>query len=105
MRIDKFKRIDKQGSPLKASFMAIVPEWDLFLRMTYFQKDSGESWFGYPSQEFINDSGEKKRVWLAFFGDKGKPRFEEALKKELNKIMQADSGNCAQSYKEEELPF
>jgi hypothetical protein len=85
MRIDQFQRIDKEGSALKASFNAVIPEWDFTLSMTYFRKNDGSSWFGYPSREYVNQAGEKKYKWLAFFGEKGKARFEKALKEELKK--------------------
>lgn len=85
MRIDQFQRIDKEGSPLKASFNVIIPEWDFTLCMTYFQKNDGSTWFGYPSREYVNQAGEKKHKWLAYFGEDGKPRFEKTLKEELKK--------------------
>jgi len=87
MKIDHFQRINKPGSSLKASFNVVIPEWDLTLKMTYFEKDNGQTWFGYPSREYTNEMGEKKYQWLAFFGERGKPRFEKALKEELNKFL------------------
>lgn len=104
MKIDRFKEINKAGSPLKASFTVVIPEWDLFLRMTYFEKENGQSWFGYPCQEYTNEMGEKKRLWLAYFGERGKPRFEEALKKELSKFM-SPKALPEQNWDEQDIPF
>lgn len=104
MKIEYFKRIDKPGSPLKASFDVLIPEWDFTIKMTYFEKDDGRTWFGYPSREYTNEMGERKHVWLAFFGEKGRPRFEKALKEELNKHL-----TLANSHKVEwdaqDIPF
>lgn len=104
MRIDRYKTIDKEGSSLKASFNVIIPEWDLTLRMTYFEKPTGESWFGYPSQQYVNEFGEKKHSWLAFFGEKGKPRFEKSLREELNKFL-AQPNEPKINFDEQDIPF
>lgn len=104
MRIDNFRRIDKSSSPLKASFNVVIPEWDFTIVMTYFSKDDGQIWFGYPSREYVNQEGQKKHQWLAYFGEKGKERFEKALKEELKKHLdpsapkEVDWGN-------QDLPF
>jgi hypothetical protein len=89
MRIDHFKRVHSSGSPLKASFKVVIPEWDFTMKMTYFEKEDGRTWFGYPSREYRNEAGEKKHEWLAYFGEKGKLRFEKALKEELKKFLDA----------------
>lgn len=104
MKIDHFKRIDKPGSPLKASFNVLIPEWDLTLKMTYFEKDNGQSWFGYPSREYTNEMGEKKHVWLAFFGERGRPRFEKSLKEELNKHLNISTPEQV-DWSAQDIPF
>lgn len=104
MRIDHFKRIDKPGSPLKASFSAIIPEWDFTIKMTYFEKDNGQSWFGYPSRQYTNEMGETKHQWLAYFGEKGKPRFEQALKEELTKFLTSSAPQNV-DWSAQDIPF
>jgi len=105
MHIVNFRRIEKEGSPLKASFLVVIPEWDFHLKMTYFAKGNGESWFGYPSKPYTNSSGEKKLEWLAYFGERGKNRFEEALRKEINKLMDESPPQQMMRWSEDKVPF
>ena len=87
MELRDFKKIDKPNSILKASFTVHIPQWDFSLVLNYFEKNDGSNWFGYPQQEWTNQQGEKKYKWLAFFGEKGKARFEESVKKLLREKM------------------
>lgn len=81
MEIKDFRAIEKVNSPLKATFTVYIPQWDFSIVLSYFEKSDGSSWLGYPQQEWINKEGQKKYKWLAFFGEKGKSRFEESVKK------------------------
>ncbi len=80
MQITQFNPNKDDTSPLKASMMVNIPEWDFTLEVKYFQKRDGSSWFGYPTNGWTNAQGEKKYKWLAFFGPKGKEKFEQVLK-------------------------
>lgn len=102
MKIENFKEIKKPNSSLKATFLVNIPEWDFFMRMTYFEKPDGKKWFGYPIKEFINELGETKRLWLAYFGEMGKARFEDSLINHLNNFLNHTS---SQNLQDPELPF
>jgi len=104
MRIENFQKIDKDGSALKASFMVVIPEWDFNIAMTYFRKSDGSTWFGYPSREYQNQAGEKKYKWLAFFGEKGRPRFEKTLKEELKKHLEISEPKDV-DWSAQDIPF
>jgi hypothetical protein len=95
VEIKEFKKINKPNSPMKASFLVHIPDWDFNLSMLYFQKEDGKNWFGYPQQEYTNQQGEKKYKWLAFFGENGKARFEKVLREKLHEKIE----------NEEPLPF
>jgi len=105
MEIKDFKKIDNGRSPLKASFMVHIPEWDFNIAITYYEKNGGAHWFGYPQQEWTNQQGEKKYKWLAYFGEKGKTRFEKALKEKLSVLLPKNEDNQDQNYNNEDLPF
>ena len=104
MIIDKFRKIENSKGPLKATFLVTIPEWDVNMRISYFKGDKGQTWFGYPSQPYTNAQGEKKHMWLAYFGEKGKARFEEALKKELTSYLNQLQEPEPETY-EQEMPF
>jgi len=93
MKITNYNEPKDKSGPLKASFMAYDPEYDLTLEMKYFEKNDGSSWFSYPSIPYTGKEGEKKYKWTAFFGEKGKKRWEERIKAALANRNQ------------EELPF
>jgi len=106
MEIRDFKPVDKPNSPLKASFMVHIPEWDFNLAVTYFEKNDGSSWFGYPQQEWTNNQGEKKYKWLAYFGEKGKPRFEKTLKEKVReKLPKGGNQSMNDQYNNYDLHF
>lgn len=104
MKIENYKIVERPNSPMKATFEVVIPEWDFTMSLAYFEKGSGQSWFGYPSREYMNDKGEKKYKWLAHFGEKGKARFETALKKELEKFLNMSKQDTL-GFDEEEIPF
>lgn len=93
MKITDYKDLNLPNSPMKATFMAYDPELDLTLAISYFEKQDGSSWFAYPSIPYTNADGTKKYKWTAFFGEKGKKRWEERMKAALANRNQ------------EELPF
>jgi hypothetical protein len=107
MELRDFKHIDKPNSTLKATFMVYIPEWDFNLAVTYFEKNDGSNWFGYPQQEWTNKEGIKKYKWLAFFGEKGKPRFEKTLKEKVRELMPKGSSYPQEqmNYNNDDLPF
>lgn len=105
MKIENFKRIDKEGSSLKAGFKVLIPEWDFNIVMTYFEKSDGQKWFGYPSREYRNEAGEKKYQWLAHFGEKGRPRFEKALTMELAKHLNLSAPEPEIDWNAQDIPF
>lgn len=108
MEINDFRNVDRPGSPMKASFVVRIPEWDFNIAISYFERADGSSWFGYPQQEWTNKEGEKKYRWLAFFGEKGKPRFEKALRESLKEKISKPSHSAEQERQysnHDELPF
>ena len=109
MEIKDFKNIDKPNSPLKATFTVHFPERDFNLVMTYFEKNDGSNWFGYPQQEWTNAQGEKKYKWLAYYGEKKKADFEKALKEIIKKSKLQTAKDMKQSMyaqpNNDEIPF
>lgn len=107
MEIRDFKTIENPNSPMKASFVVHIPEWDFNLAMTYFERNDGSNWFGYPKQEWTNPQGEKKYKWMAFFGDKGKERFEKALKEKVRPLLQKPVPQASNDieFNNNDLPF
>ncbi len=85
MKIEHFRSIDKGGS-LKASFQAIflVQPWgEWHINICFFQKDNGQSWFGYPNREYTNQEGERKFFKQAYPDESIKDSFEKDLKEAL----------------------
>lgn len=124
MKIEHFRPCDKGGS-LKASFQAVfyVEPWGAFcLNMTFFQKDNGQSWFGYPQREYVNQEGQKKYFKLAYPDENGRANFEKDVKEALvqqvpvmrdilgispqNVSAQSQTFSHAErTYQDEQLPF
>src|SRR5690242_16067277 len=82
MYITDYKDISKGA--LKASFNVFIPTWDLTIRgMKLFVKDSGTSWFSYPSLAYKDAEGKTKYYQYVLFGDNSRKKFEDRLREEL----------------------
>lgn len=117
LKIQHFKPNSKGGA-LKASFQVIfnINPWGPWcLNMTFFQKDNGQSWFGYPQKEYVNADGQKKYFKLAYPSEEAKESFEAELRKALmSQVPAMQNAFCEQlptqafspSFPEnEEIPF
>lgn len=85
MKIEHFRTNDKGGS-MKASFQATFPvsPWgDWHINMAFFQKDNGQTWFGYPQREYTNHEGQRKFFKQAYPDESIRDNFERDVKSAL----------------------
>lgn len=91
MKIEHFKPVTTGGA-LKASFQVsfnVAPWGNWFVNMTFFQKDSGQTWFGYPQKEYTSKEGERKFFKMAFPSEQAREGFEAQLKNALGTQVEA----------------
>jgi len=91
MEIKDFKVINKDTSPLKATFSVLFPvtNWgDFNVNMKYFEKTDGSSWIAYPQESYTNAEGEKKYKNLAYFDKQVRQAFEAFLIPKVKAMMQ-----------------
>ena len=108
MEIQDFKLLNNPNSAMKANFRVYIPQWDFNICLTYFEKDDGSSWFGYPQQQWTTNDGQKKYKWLAYFGEKAKEKFEVGVRSKLKEHLPAKTEaqiDKMTKYDNEELPF
>lgn len=109
MEIKHFKRIENQPA-LRASFTMIIPKWGLEVRnILYFEKGSN-TWFSFPSKEYVSKEGEKKHFHFVVFHDPAKERLEKALKEKIIPLLNAPQEENLPSpdlslSAEDEIPF
>lgn len=103
MKIEHFRPCDKGGA-LKASFQASfdVPPWGEWnVNMTFFQKDSGETWFGYPQRQYTSQQGERKFFKLSYPHKEAREGFEKDVRSALARQVPAMKDLMAEATQQE----
>ena len=83
MKIEHF-RPNERGGPLKASYQVICRPTGLWhFNLCFFQKEGGQTWFGYPNREYKNKEGERKFFKQAYPDEPDRPAFEKEMMEAL----------------------